>query len=445
MKLNGYHQWGFRPYLPMAGFDRTTPRICRLAPYENRCEIAWLGEGTWFTVSWRVRGAGGWLKEETEGRTWILRHLETETEYEIKVRDKAGRESPVRLIRTSPVEGTVVNYLHPEDGSYRFSGSYLCSPSLVKLPSGRLLASMDVYGKDAPQNLTLLFDSLDGGTNWNYVTDIFPCFWGKLFWHRDRLYLLGVSNEYGDLLIGCSEDEGRTWSAPEVLFRGSSHTWELGHHRAPMVILKSHGRLWTGTEYGTWKKRVFYDALLSAAEDTDLMKAENWVLTDFVGINKSWPHILPETAGAIEGNAVETPDKEVIDFLRYGENKALVLKADPGDPGKGLEFAEVLDFPLGHTKFEIQRREDGLYFAMGNPFPGRNVLTLYSSADLRAWKRVCDIVSHPECDIREVGFQYPVFLFEGSQLLVLSRTAWNHAHSFHDSNYITFHRVLLEP
>lgn len=442
--MNGYHQWGFRPYLPMAGIERKNPRICRLAPYENRCEMEWLGEGTSFTVSWRVRETGKWQQEETNGRTWILSHLKNETEYEIKVSDKAGRESPVRLIRTSPVEGIVINYLHPEDEQYRFSGSYLCSPSLVRLPSGKLLASMDVYGKDTPQNLTLLFDSPDGGKNWNYVTDIFPCFWGKLFWHKDRLYLLGVSNEYGDLLIGCSKDEGRTWSSPEVLFRGSSHTWELGHHRAPMVILKSHGRLWTGTEYGTWKKRVFYDALLSAAEDADLMKAENWVLTDFVGIDKSWPQILPKAAGAIEGNAVETPDKEVIDFLRYGENKALILKADPRDPGKGLEFVEVLDFPLGHTKFEIQRREDGVYFAMGNPFPGRNVLSLYSSSDLREWEKVCDIISHPECDIRDVGFQYPVFLMEDRQLLVLSRTAWNHAHSFHDSNYITFHQVSLE-
>lgn len=441
--MQGYNKWGFRPYLPMAGAERKNPRICRLAPYENRCEAEWLGDGTCFTVLWRVRGTEVWRKAETEGKKRVLTDLEPEVEYEIRIKDEAGRKSPVRLIRTSKVDGIVVNYLHPEDGQYQFSGSYLCSPSMVRLPSGRLLASMDVYGRETPQNLTLLFDSVDDGETWNYVTDIFPCFWGKLFWHRDQLYLLGVSNEYGDLLIGCSQDEGRSWSMPEVLLRGGSNTREMGNHRAPTVMLHSHGRIWTGTEYGTWKKNVFYDALLSVDEDADLMRAENWTLTEFTGIDEGWPGRIPDAAGAIEGNAVETPEGDVVDFLRYGENKALILKADVEDPEKSLEFVEFADFPLGHTKFEIQRREDGVYFALGNPFPGRNVLSLYSSDDLKKWNPMCDVIAHPEYDRKEVGFQYPVFLLEDSRMLVLSRTAWNHAHSFHDSNYITFHRVDL--
>ena len=47
-------------------------------------------------------------------------------------------------------------------------------------------------------------------------------------------------------------------------------------------------------------------------------------------------------------------------------------------------------------------------------------------------------------DPEKIGFQYPVFLFEGDDtLLVLSRTAYNDAHTFHDANYQTFYRVKL--
>jgi hypothetical protein len=440
--MRGYNKWSYRPYLPAVETERKKqPYICRLAPYEDRCEIEWIGEGTTFTVLYCERGTDAWKHQTGDKRQTVIKGLEPEKEYEIKVRDIRGGESPIRLIRTSPVEGVVINYLHPEDEQYSFSGRYLCSPSLVKLPSGRLLASMDVYGPQMSQNLTLLYDSVDGGKTWNYVADIFPCFWGKMFTHKGKLYLMGVSNEYGDILIGCSEDEGRSWGTPEVILRGSSDTKELGNHRAPMVMLNSHGRIWTGIEYGAWKKHKFYDSLLSVDENADLMKAENWTLTDFVGIDPYWPGVNPDVVGAIEGNAVETPEGQIIDFLRYGENKALILKANPKEPERELEFVRFVNFPLGHTKFEIQRREDGIYFALGNPFPGRTVLSLYQSEDLEDWKKVCDVITHPEYDIKEVGFQYPVFLFEGHELLILSRTAWNHAHDYHDSNYITFHRV----
>ena len=443
--MKGYNQWNFRPYRPMSErAKKVLPYICRVAPYEHRCELEWLGRGDTYSVCFRVRGTTEWQKRLVSGQTAVLEHLQTETEYEVKIRDAWQGESGVRLFRTSEIEGAVVNYLHPEDEQYGFSGRYLCSPSLIRLPSGKLLASMDVYGSRMPQNLTLLFESADNGDSWNYATDIFPCFWGKLFWHQEKLYLLGCSNEYGDILIGCSEDEGRTWSMPVVIQRGSCNTEEMGNHRAPVPVLRSHGRLWTGVEYGTWRRNCFYDALLSIEESADPMIAGNWTLTDYIRADSGWLNADAEAAGAIEGNALEMPDGTVVDFLRYGENKALVLKADPDDPEKKMEFVRFADFPMGHTKFEIQKIEGGSYLAVGNPFPGRTVLSIYRSDDLEIWEKVGDILNHKEYGMKEVGFQYPVFLVEGNELLVLSRTAWNQAHNFHDSNYITFHRANLE-
>ena len=441
--MKGRNQWGYRPYRPAAGVNSDIPYICRLAPYETLCEIQWLGEGESFLISYAERGSGNWCVRNVNGREARLNGLKPDQEYEVTVTDEKGRASNIRLLRTGSVPGVVVNYLHPEDEQYSFSGRYLCSPSILKLPQGALLASMDVYGPAMPQNLTLLFRSEDGGAHWSYVTDLFPCFWGKLFWHGDRLYMLGISNEYGDILIGCSLDEGTSWSRPEVILRGSAATEEFGNHRAPMTVIKSHNRLWTGTEYGTWRKRKFYDSLLSIDEDADLMDCGNWTLTDFVDVDQTWPGAQKQYAGAIEGNAVETPEGDVADILRYGENQALMLKADPKNPEKPMEFVKFLDFPLGHTKFELQRHANGYYYAMGNPFPGRTTLALYVSKDLEHWEKAEDIISHPECDITAVGFQYPAFVFDKDEILLLSRTAWNCPHSYHDSNYITFHKIEL--
>ena len=46
-----------------------------------------------------------------------------------------------------------------------------------------------------------------------------------------------------------------------------------------------------------------------------------------------------------------------------------------------------------------------------------------------------------ETDPALIAFQYPDAIIEGDDLLVLSRTAWNGAHSYHDANMITFYRV----
>ena len=76
--------------------------------------------------------------------------LEPDAEYEFYLQAGA-QKSRVRLARTSEAVGTVVNYLHPEDEAYAFSGRYLCSPSLVRHPEGFLLASMDLFAGEHPR------------------------------------------------------------------------------------------------------------------------------------------------------------------------------------------------------------------------------------------------------------------------------------------------------
>jgi hypothetical protein len=302
---------------------------------------------------------------------------------------------------------------------------------------------MDVHAGSRPQNLTLLFRSDDKGISWRYVTDLFPSFWGTLFEHRDSLYMLSVSNEYGDLLIGRSEDEGRTWTMPTVIMRGSACTREKGLHKAPVVVTKIKNRFWVDLEYGAWSCREFSNGLFSIDENAELLDAENWTCTGFLHHNKAWEK-AEDIPGAIEGAVVEGPKGEVFNLLRYAPDKALMLKNSADKPEEMPEFYKIIDFPMGHTKFEIRRHPGGIYIAVGNRLPLRNILSVYTSKDLEHWEFYGDILNYEALPKEKTAFQYPAFVFDGDgEILVLSRTAFNGAASFHDNNYQTFHRVKI--
>ena len=221
--------------------DAGTPYIARVVPYTHSIHIEWLPcEGVReYTLLLAPRGETPRQVAKTEKTHYDFEGLETDRDYCFCVTCEAG-QSRLRLARTGERDGTdgvTVNYLHPEDDAYAFSGRYLCSPSMVRLPDGALVASMDVFEANRPQNLTLLFRSEDGGQSWHYACELFPCFWGKLFVHKGRLYMLAVSTEYGDLLIGASDDGGYSFTQPSVLFRGACHSGASGIHKNPQPVV----------------------------------------------------------------------------------------------------------------------------------------------------------------------------------------------------------------
>ena len=81
------------------------------------------------------------------GNTVSVCGLSADTDYELYIvrTDDSAACSETRLVRVGFVPGKVINYLHPDDTAYSFSGTSLDSPSLVKLTSGRLIASMGVH------------------------------------------------------------------------------------------------------------------------------------------------------------------------------------------------------------------------------------------------------------------------------------------------------------
>lgn len=459
--MKGHSYWHYHPYSRLNDMQRRVfPFLCRLAPHENSIEFEWFdnGDSGPHTVFCRIWGSDRpYIVKSLSGPCGVIDGLETGRDYELFIsREDGGEKSPVRRFRTGASVGTIVNYLHPADEVYSFSGWSLCSPSLVKLPSGTLLASMDVFAGKSPQNLSLLFSSEDDGITWRYVNDLFPCFWGKLFVHRNILYMLAHTTEYGSLMIGQSTDEGRTWSAPVTILPGSGFN-DQGPHKGPMPVIGHEGRLYTAVDYGSWAFGGFGNALLSIDAGADLMEAENWVCSEFLPYDPQWPGAAGEPCrGGLEGNAVAGPDGEIYNVLRYqmmgsrpSYGKALVLKGNKADPEAPLSFAWFADFNGGsNSKYDLlYDRKSNAYWAIVSEIvqeehPGqRNVLSLAVSKDLRTFSIAKRLLDYRQEDPAYVGFQYVSFLIDGDDILYLCRTSINHGRNMHDANYSTFHRI----
>ena len=76
----------------------------------------------------------------------------------------------------------------------------------------------------------------------------------------------------------------------------------------------------------------------------------------------------------------------------------------------------------------------------------RNRLYVSTSRDLRSWKLGPMILGDnlegdPEKSFANTGFQYVDWQFDGEDIIYLSRTGYDGAHTMHDSNRITFGRI----
>ncbi|MBQ8611974.1 MAG: exo-alpha-sialidase [Oscillospiraceae bacterium] len=456
--MKAHKNWSYAPYRPPFT-EVGEPYICRVAPAADAIALQWLPCGAAeYTVFCRVRGEGEFLPVlTTGGDSAVIGQLCEGKEYEFYVQAEEKR-SRIRLALCAAPFDTVVNYLHPEDEAYAFSGRYLCSPSLVRLPDGALLASMDLFAGNCPQNLSLIFRSEDDGRSWRYISELFPCFWGKLFVHGGALYMLAVNTEYGDLLIGRSDDGGYTFGEPTVLLRGGGgKNGEAGVHKNPQPVVEYAGRLWNTLEWGAWGRGYHAPMVMSAAADADLLDADSWLFSEPVKYDPGWPGLpAGPSSGNIEG-ALTVINGALYNVMRYdmtrttpNYGKVIAYKVNTDEPEAPLTYDRCIDFPANHSKFSI--KYDPLtqkYYSIASRITGpecighRNLLSLMVSADGLHWQVLRDLADRRGEDPAKVGFQYVDFLIENGEILYLCRTAINNAHNFHDANYSTFGRVSL--
>ena len=337
---------------------------------------------------------------------------------------------------------------------------YIGSPSIAILPNGRYVASHDFFGPQSgfrTEAITRVFESSDRGRTWTRLAEIHSQFWSTLFVHRKALYLIGVHHEYGDMVIRRSIDGGRTWTEPRDESTGLLRKGR--YHCAPVPVVVHNGRIWRAMEDaeggGGWGAH-FRARMMSAPVDADLLNAASWTSTDPLPRNPAW--LDGKFQGWLEGNAVVDPHGSILDVLRVayapGDKAAAIRISADGktatfDPATGF-----FDLPGGATKFTIRFDPKSRYYWTLSNWPQpedrkqdaasiRNTLVLARSADLRSWEIRSIILHHP--DVKKHAFQYVDWVFDGDDLAFVARTAWDDesggAHSYHDANYMTFHRL----
>ena len=349
--------------------------------------------------------------------------------------------------------GTVIDHIPAS------TGQYIGSPGLALLGDGTYVASHDVFGPGSTYDTTRLFRSDDGGRSWEHLGDVEGQFWSNFFAHGKALYLMGTSQQYGDVVIRRSTDGGSTWSSPtdercgRLLSEGMYHT-------ASVPVVEHEGRLWRAMEdmfpTPVWAQN-FRAFVMSAPAESDLLRAESWVSTNRLAGDTGW--LDGHFGGWLEGNVVVGPEGSVLDVLRVdyrvgdGEKAALVRVSKDGTSAS-FDPVDFIEFPGGSKKFTIRfDPETGRYWSLSNLIPDafkegdppktRNTLGLVSSPDMRSWDLERIVLEHP--DVEAHAFQYVEWLFAGRDLIFVSRTAFDDgqggAHNQHDANYLTFHRI----
>lgn len=355
--------------------------------------------------------------------------------------------------------GVVIEY------SPAFTGRFVAgSPSVIVLEDGSYLAKGDHYGPAVGDSeLVTVFRSVDKGKTWTKISEVEGMTWASLFQVNGQVYMLGTSagHRKGHAIIMRSADKGLSWTRPVDKNSGMIFS-DLSYHTAPTPVVVHNGRIWKAMEdekgIGGWGTN-FRAFMLSADINSDLLKAESWMISDILPSDLNWEK--GKFRGWLEGNAVPGPQGNMVNVLRLsitdGGGKAAVISYDKA--GKKATFdpeKDIIDFPGGSTKFFIEYdQKSGRYWALSNAVPPkhngaaysesliRNSLVLMSSVNLRDWTIEETVLYHPETAVH--AFQYPTFALEGEDMLIVSRTAYDDgyggAYKHHDVNYFTFHRI----
>ncbi len=356
-----------------------------------------------------------------------------------------------------------------------FTQIYLGSPSILRLSNGNILVTNDYFGpkgyRDAQKrsNRTSVHLSIDNGGTWRQIADIDGMYWGSLFEHKGAIYLIGNGSAMGNISILKSTTGGFTWSKAEdaktgLLFKDGENGTAPRYHGAPTPVVKHKGRIYRAFEnvedLSLRGMRGYKALVISISENEDLLDASKWIKSNELSFSGTWDKPGSyQTTGWLEGNIVVGDNGELWNILRVNStpffDRGAMIKIE--ENGKKLSFNPDEDFinlPGGQSKFVIRKdQQTGVYWAMvnNNTDPAessqRNILSLYASKNLKNWYHAKTLMQDNQKldwkeSIRLTGFQYPDWIFDGKDIIYLSRTAYGiGVPGYHDSNRITFGRI----
>jgi hypothetical protein len=334
---------------------------------------------------------------------------------------------------------------------------YIGSPGIVRLSDGTYLAKHDEFGEGSTEHvsaITRVYHSTDRGQTWEAIVKIDGLFWSNIFEHRDAVYMIGPHHHHGPLLVYKSLDQGVTWSSPKD---GKSGLIREGKwHTAPVPVIVHHDRLWRAVEDGEGAPGwgfMYRPRVMSIPVDGDLLDADQWTIANPIERDGNW--LGGTFRWVLEGNVVVDRSGTVRNILRsHRDDRAAVTTVSSDGTSQSIDSTfDCVALP-GSSKKVMLRWDDASrsYWALSNPplpetiakdAPGaRNTLALFRSDDLQHWTMRCVLLHHP--DREKHAFQYPDWIIEGEDLLVVSRTAYDDglggAVRAHDANFLTFHR-----
>jgi hypothetical protein len=368
------------------------------------------------------------------------------------------------------------------------------SPDIIQLPSGRLIASMELWlkrptsgdegGIDYPNHCKIKASD-DGGKTWQQISTN-GITWGSLFYVNGALHMIGNDPHKRDVRIIRSPDGGESWSKPMTLFDDSRY-----HGSATPVHVRN------GFVYRAFEDMDRGSASLVVAGDLsrDLLDPAAWRMSNKVEPPRDTPSLSRQVSAVkdgrdfggnwfLEGNVIEIRGEWYV-LLRTRIDVQLtagmtsVCKLDYDGKTMEYRFLQFYPMPGGQNKFKIiYDARSGLYWTCssmvpdpyqdpeplaergfaGNPGNTRRILMLSYSIDGLNWFQAgCVAMSRNPLE----SFHYSSQVVVGDDLLVLSRSSigadneyrdytWNSGvgegkaklpYNNHDSNMITLHRV----
>jgi len=346
--------------------------------------------------------------------------------------------------------GVIINEI-PTPQYFFWNAVYVSDPSLLVLSNGDYLASHAQFGNGANSSssgLTQVFRSSDQGQTWTKVNggnSLSGILRGSLFEHAGAVYLIGSNHDSSGSngVIMRSDDFGDTWS---------SQSFTTGGFATPDNLITYNDRLWLAS---TVSSASF------AASDDPLQPASWWRRGGFPALNRSWMNGTFSTANNFIGEGQITASPHLgVNILSKVRLLPHIALSSVNPVNGAVSFDPEMDFVNfcgGEKKISI--RYDSVsekYYTLANPnLPAhdatslapdlvRNTAAVFSSADLRHW-RMEKIFLYSK-NISYEGFQYFNFDFDDDDLAVASRTAFdvggNRPPRGHDSNLLTFHRIV---
>jgi hypothetical protein len=275
---------------------------------------------------------------------------------------------------------------------------------------------------------------------------------------------MGTSEEYGYILIRRSSN-GVDWTVPTNISDGRITLTE-NYHTAPVPVVIYNGRIWRCFEHrdpGTGWAINLRPIAISADVNADLLQGKNWIMTTpEIHFDLNW---YSGTDAWLEGNFVIGRNGEVLDVLRvdqdlqYDGEMIFMVHISENMQASFNASSDTGRLPGAATKFSIKfDPKSDMYYTLSNPIDPstralyanltmasefRNLLVLMTSSDLKEWKPLKTIIFN--ADPFYHGYHYVDWIFQDDDIVSVIRVASDDgeggAASYHNSNYMWFHRI----